>query len=108
MNPPSGSVTVSLSGISSLLRCCAGWVTGLKKISGIPEEFLKRDVSGTRFSFLIRFLSSVAFLESTINELYADAADDAYFFSDEKNEDPPAGPSVRNGETKRTLIALLW
>ena len=32
-------------------------------------------------------LSSVAFLESTINELYADAADDAYFFSDEKNED---------------------
>jgi len=31
-------------------------------------------------------LSSVAFLESTINELYADAADDAYFFNDEKNE----------------------
>ena len=32
-------------------------------------------------------LSSFAFLESTINELYADAADDAYFFTDEKNED---------------------
>ena len=32
-------------------------------------------------------LSSVAFLESTINELYADAADDAYFFSNEKNEE---------------------
>jgi len=32
-------------------------------------------------------LSSVAFLESTINELYADAADDAYFFTDERNED---------------------
>lgn len=31
-------------------------------------------------------LSTVAFLESTINELYADAADDAYFFADEKNE----------------------
>jgi len=31
-------------------------------------------------------LSSVAFLESTINELYADAADGAYFFTDEKNE----------------------
>jgi hypothetical protein len=31
-------------------------------------------------------LSSVAFLESTINELYADAADDAYFFAEEKNE----------------------
>ncbi|WP_321506095.1 hypothetical protein [uncultured Methanoregula sp.] len=31
-------------------------------------------------------LSSVAFLESTINELYADAADDAYFFADAENE----------------------
>ena len=31
-------------------------------------------------------LSSVAFLESTINELYADVADEAYFFSDEKHE----------------------
>jgi hypothetical protein len=31
-------------------------------------------------------LSSVAFLECTINELYADAADDAYFFTDKKNE----------------------
>jgi len=32
-------------------------------------------------------LSSVAFLECTINELYADAADNAYFFADKKNED---------------------
>ncbi|MFA4824902.1 MAG: hypothetical protein WC593_07055 [Methanoregula sp.] len=31
-------------------------------------------------------LSSVTFLESTINELYADVADEAYFFSDEKHE----------------------
>jgi len=31
-------------------------------------------------------LSSVAFLESTINELYADAADEAYFYADEKHE----------------------
>ena len=31
-------------------------------------------------------LSSVAFLESTINELYADAADEAYYFDDEKHE----------------------
>ncbi|MDD1687717.1 hypothetical protein [Methanoregula sp.] len=31
-------------------------------------------------------LSTVAFLESTINELYADAADDAYFFADEEHE----------------------
>jgi hypothetical protein len=31
-------------------------------------------------------LSSVAFLESTINEFYADAADEAYIFADEKHE----------------------
>jgi hypothetical protein len=31
-------------------------------------------------------LSSAAFLESTINELYADAVDDAYFYADEKHE----------------------
>jgi len=31
-------------------------------------------------------LSTVAFLESTINELYADAADDAYLFADENHE----------------------
>jgi hypothetical protein len=31
-------------------------------------------------------LSTVAFLESTINELYADAADDAYFFADAGHE----------------------
>ena len=31
-------------------------------------------------------LSSVAFLESTINEFYSDALDNAYLFYDEKNE----------------------
>ncbi len=31
-------------------------------------------------------LSTVAFLESTVNELYADAADDAYFFADAEHE----------------------
>ena len=31
-------------------------------------------------------LSSVSFLESTINELYADAADEAYYYADEKHE----------------------
>jgi hypothetical protein len=31
-------------------------------------------------------LSSVAFLESTVNELYADASDDAYFFADAEHE----------------------
>jgi hypothetical protein len=48
----------------------------------IPEEErLRHEVY-----ILNSVLSSVAFLESTINELYADAADDAYFFTDEKNE----------------------
>jgi hypothetical protein len=32
-------------------------------------------------------LSSVAFLESVINEFYSDAADNAYFFADVKNEE---------------------
>jgi hypothetical protein len=32
-------------------------------------------------------LSSVSFLESTINELYADVADEAYYFADEKHEE---------------------
>jgi hypothetical protein len=31
-------------------------------------------------------LSTVSFLESTVNELYADAADDAYFFADGEHE----------------------
>jgi hypothetical protein len=31
-------------------------------------------------------LSTVAFLESAVNELHADAADDAYFFADEEHE----------------------
>jgi hypothetical protein len=45
------------------------------------EELLQHEVF-----ILNSVLSSVAFLESTINELYADAADDAYFFTDEQNE----------------------
>jgi hypothetical protein len=45
------------------------------------EEQLKHEVF-----ILNSVLSSVAFLESTVNELYADASDDAYFFPDEQNE----------------------
>jgi hypothetical protein len=46
-----------------------------------PEILLKHE------AFILNsVLSSVAFLESTINELYADAADEAYFFSDNKHE----------------------
>jgi hypothetical protein len=45
------------------------------------EECLRHEVF-----ILNSILASVAFLESTINELYADAADNAYFFTDEENE----------------------
>ena len=48
----------------------------------IPEEARIRHEA----FILNSILSSVAFLESTINELYSDAADNAYFFYDEKNE----------------------
>jgi len=50
---------------------------------GIPssDSLLRHEVF-----ILNSLLSSVAFLESTVNELYADAADDAYFYSDEKKE----------------------
>ena len=38
-------------------------------------------------AFILNALfSSVAFLESTINELWSDAADNAYFFSDKDTE----------------------
>jgi hypothetical protein len=46
-----------------------------------PEALLRHE------AFVLNSIfSSVAFLESTVNELYSDAADDAYFFTDEKNE----------------------
>lgn len=50
-----------------------------KKISG--ELRLRHE------TFILNsVLSTVAFLESTVNELHADAADDAYFFADEQTE----------------------
>ncbi len=47
-----------------------------------PDLILRHEVF-----ILNSVLSSVAFLESAINEFYSDAADNAYFFPDEKNED---------------------
>jgi hypothetical protein len=48
----------------------------------IPEDLrLRHEVF-----VLNSVLSSAAFLESTINELYADAADGAYFYADENHE----------------------
>ena len=50
------------------------------------DEISEEDRLRYEVFVLNSILSSVAFLESTINELYADAADDAYFFADERNE----------------------
>jgi len=62
---------------------------------GIEKEYAGQTGSGIRGPELLlrhetfvlnSVLSSVAFLESTINELYADASDDAYFFADAEHE----------------------
>ncbi len=50
------------------------------------ERYPKKNSLRHEVFILNSILSSVAFLESTINELYADASDDAYFFTDEQNE----------------------
>jgi hypothetical protein len=69
---------------SAALLCRLGY--------GLENEFLEcgsiseEDRLRHEVFILNSILSSVAFLESTINELYADAADDAYFFTDKKNE----------------------
>lgn len=69
---------------SAALLCRLGYeIEQMQGKTGIlsPDSLLRHEVF-----ILNSLLSSVAFLESTINELYADAADDAYFFSDEKKE----------------------
>ncbi len=47
----------------------------------VPDLYLRHE------AFILNaIISSAAFLETAINELWSDAADNAYFFSDEKNE----------------------
>ena len=69
---------------SAALLCRLGYEIEkeYEKTGQISPEFLLRH----EVFILNSLLSSVAFLESTINELYADAADDAYYFMDEKKE----------------------
>jgi len=46
-----------------------------------PQDLIRHE------AFILNaVLSTVAFLESTVNELHADAADDAYFFADDEHE----------------------
>lgn len=69
---------------SAALLCKLGFVIEheYREVHDIPAEARLRHEA-----FLLNsVLSSVAFLESTINELYADAADEAYPFSDEYHE----------------------
>lgn len=51
-------------------------------VPSVPPEALLRHEA----FMLNAVLSSVAFLESAINDLYADATDGAYFFADEEHE----------------------
>jgi hypothetical protein len=69
---------------SAALLCQLGFTIEreVREVHDIPAEVRLRHEA-----FLLNtILSTVAFLESTINELYADAADEAYFFADEKHE----------------------
>ena len=51
------------------------------------EGTVPPDVQLRHEAFILNsVLSTVAFLESTINELHADASDEAYFFADEQHE----------------------
>lgn len=69
---------------SAALLCRLGFLIELEHRSAdvVPADILLRHEA----FILNSVLSSVVFLESTINELYADAADEAYFFADEQHE----------------------
>ena len=69
---------------SAALFCRLGY--GLEK-EYVTTGTLSAEQRLRHEAFILNALfSTVAFLESTINELWSDAADNAYFFSDEKNE----------------------
>jgi hypothetical protein len=69
---------------SAALLCRLGYAIEqeYRMADDTPAEILLRHEA----FILNSVLSSVAFLESTINELHADATDEAYFFTDEKHE----------------------
>ena len=69
---------------SAALLCRLGFAIE-QEYREVPD--IPADVQLRHEAFILNsVLSSVVFLESTINELYADAADEAYFFADEKHE----------------------
>jgi len=70
---------------SAALLCRLGYAIE-REYEGMPGEISPEILLRHEAFILSSILSSVAFLESTINELYSDAADNAYFFAEEKNE----------------------
>ncbi len=69
---------------SAVLLCRLGYGIEKKYSDGTepgPDLLLRHEVF-----ILNSILSTVAFLESTINEFYADATDGAYFYVDKKHE----------------------
>jgi hypothetical protein len=69
---------------SAALLCRLGFAIEqeYREVPEVPPDVLLRH----EVFILNSVLSSVTFLESAISELYADAADGAYLFADEKNE----------------------
>jgi hypothetical protein len=69
---------------SAALLCRLGFLIEqeYRETGAIPAEMQLRHEA----FILNSVLSTVAFLESTINELYADVSDEAYFFTDETQE----------------------
>jgi hypothetical protein len=69
---------------SAAVLCRLGY--GIEK-AGAASGSLTQDLLLQHEAFILNsVLSTVSFLESTVNELHADAADDAYFFADDEHE----------------------
>lgn len=69
---------------SAAVLCRLGY--GIEQACRVGE-ILPPDLLLRHEAFILNsILSTVSFLESTVNELYADAADDAYFFADDEHE----------------------
>jgi hypothetical protein len=69
---------------SAAVLCRLGY--GIEK-AGAASGPLPQDVLLQHEAFILNaVLSTVSFLESAVNELHADAADDAYFFADDEHE----------------------
>lgn len=69
---------------SAAVLCRLGY--GIEQAEKGSQKFPEEQVLRHEAFVLNAILSAVAFLESTINELHADAADGAYFFADEEQE----------------------